>query len=166
MSSQLRLIKAIRKGRLADVRVLLDTGISVGSDGDQDDSAMYVGIACFMGNTDIVRELVRRGAAVNMADNNDPTSPLSMAIRGGRTEVVRTLIELGAVVPGGMETGLGEQDILLAQWKASRDGCLLAPIDESLMGSRDFDEIDVSSCVGIDTQALEEEMLRLAASMR
>ena len=43
--------------------------------------------------------------------------------RGKRSEVVRTLIELGAEVPAGMATGLSEQEILVAQWKAAcREG--------------------------------------------
>lgn len=162
MTSQLMLIKAIRGGRLAEVQSALDAGAPVTLDDGQGDPGLPMGIACFMGFVDIVRELARRGASVNAADNKAPTSPISMAIRGGRVEVVRTLIELGAVVPDGMQTGLTEQEILLAQWKALRDGHLVDPESAAVIPEADFEEIEVLRCAGTDTQVLEADVLRAA----
>ena len=165
MTSHLILIKAIRTGRLAEVQAAIDAGAPVMFDDGQGDPGLPMGIACFMGFVDIVRELVKRGASVNLADNNQPTSPLSMAIRGGRSEVVRALIELGAVVPDGMKTGLTEQEILLAQWKALRDGHLVDPGNAAEIPEPDFEEIEVLRCVGTDTQVLEADALRAARDM-
>ena len=120
MSGQLILIKAIRSGRLADVRAALDSGLAVELEDGMGDPGLPMGVACFMGFVDIVRELAARGAKVNLADNSIPTSPLNMALRGGKTEVIRALVELGADVPEGMKTGLSEHDLMLAQWKAHR----------------------------------------------
>lgn len=79
-------------------------------------------MACFMGHAEIVRELAIRGAKVNFSDNSIPTSPLSMAVRAGRTEVVKVLIEHGATVPEGMSTGLKDDELMLARWKAQHYG--------------------------------------------
>ena len=81
-----------------------------------------MGIACFMGYSDIVRELASRGARVNVDDNSAPTSPLSMAIRGQRNEVVRTLIELG-----GTQATLEEHN-LDRHWRNARTHTLHDPV--------------------------------------
>ena len=118
MSSQDALIKAVRSGHLVEVLAALDAGAPVEINDGQGVPGLPLGIACFMGFPDIVRELVRRGAQVNIADNREPVSPLSMAIRGGKTEVVKLLIELGAEVPAGMQTGLSDQDLAQAKYMA------------------------------------------------
>jgi len=164
MTSPLDLIKAIRSGRLADVRAVLDAGVPVELADGPGDPGLPMGIACFMGFVDIVRELAGRGAHVNLPDNSQPTSPLSMAIRGSRTEVVRTLVELGAAVPVGMKCGLTDQEIILAQWKAQRSGHI-APRQDA-PDSADVEEIEVGRCFGTDTQVLEADVLRAAREGR
>lgn len=154
MSSQMVLIKAIRSGQLAEVRAALDAGAAVELADGQGDPGLPMGIACFMGFVDIVRELVGRGAAVNLPDNRLPTSPLSMAMRGGRSEVVRALIELGAELPDGVNCGLSEPEIQLAQLKAlgnGQEGSELVP---------EIEEIQAFGCFGTDTQVLEADVLR------
>lgn len=162
MSGQLNLIMAIRSGRLAKVKALLDAGVAVDPDGDADagDPGLVMGIACFAGFVDIVLELVERGAIVNLPDNSIATSPLNMALRGGKTEVVRVLIELGAELPDNMKTGLSEHDILLAQLKAQRAGKATQKTLEALGVQHEFEEIQVLSCFGTDTQVLDAEMMR------
>ncbi|MDP3440348.1 MAG: ankyrin repeat domain-containing protein [Azonexus sp.] len=160
MDSQLILIKAIRSGRLSDVQAALDAGAVVELDDGQGDPGLPMGIACFMGFVDIVRELAKRGGKVDLPDNSLPTSPLNMAIRANRVEVVRALIELGAQVPDGMKTGLSEHDIMLAQWKAHRDGHVLGAADEEVGNLHAIEEIDVIPCFGTDTQVLEADVLR------
>lgn len=163
MSGQTTLIQAIRSGQLAKVRAALDAGAPVELDDGHGDPGLPMGIACFMGFADIVRELARRGARVNLPDNNAPTSPLNMAIRGKRTEVVRALVELGAEVPPGMQTGLSEQEIIVAQWEAQRAGLRAAPAGEQPM----VEEIEVLRCGATDTQVLEADIVRNAlASLR
>ncbi len=166
MSGQLMLIKAIRGGNLAEVRAALDAGASVELNDGQGDPGLPLGVACFMGFVDIVRELVSRGAKINLTDNSLPTSPLSMAMRGGRTEVIRTLIELGANLPDGMQTGLNEHEITLAQLKAIRSGFSTPKDSESAAQAQDFEEIEVLRCAGTDTQVLEADVLRAARDMR
>lgn len=166
MSGQLILIKAIRSGRLAEVRAVLDSGVAVELEDGLGDPGLPMGVACFMGFVDIVRELALRGAKVNMPDNAIPTSPLNMALRGGKTEVIRALVELGADVPEGMKTGLSEHELMLAQWKAQRDGKISAVAAEALGATHEFEEIEVLRCAGTDTQVLDAEMLRAARDMR
>lgn len=169
MTAQLLLIKAIRTGQLNEVCRLLDAGTPVEMDDGHGDSGLPMGIACFMGHVDIVRELAKRGAKVNLVDNDLATSPLSMAIRGSRTEVVRTLIELGAKVPVGAVTGLTEHEIMLAQWKAFRDGHNQehSEADHGAFEAEPvFEEIDAVRCIGTDTMVLEADALRAATKMR
>mgnify|MGYP001766933014 CR=1 FL=1 len=163
MTTQLALLKAIRSGNLADVKSALDAGVSAELSDGQGDPGLPMGVACFMGFADIVRELVRRGARVNVEDNAAPTSPLSMALRGKRTEVIRTLLELGLQLPAGTQTGLGDNEIMLAQWKAHRDGHAVVSQQEA---APVIEEIDVVRCVGTDTQVLEADVLRAARDMR
>lgn len=156
MSSQEILIKAIRSGRLSEVRAALDAGAPLEAS-EAGEAGLPMGMACFLGHVDIVRELVRRGAPADLPDNSRPTSPLSMAVRGRRSEVVRLLLELGARPPAGMQTGLSGHDIKLAQWKALRDACdgaAEATIEEIVMVGR----------ADTDTQILEADVLRRAAA--
>lgn len=162
VATSLELIKAIRSGRLKNVRAVLDAGAPVELADGHGDPGLPMGIACFMGFVGIVRELAERGARVNLPDNRQPTSPLNMAIRGQRTEVVRTLIELGAKVPPGMVTGLSEQELLVAEWQAARRGGVAA--DSEILHA--VEEIDMTRCMGTDTQVLELDMLRAARQQR
>jgi len=161
MNSHVDLIKAIRSGQLEQVQAALNAGIQVEWADEQGEAGLAMGIACFLGHADIVRELITRGAPVNHADNSLPTSPLSMAVRGKRNEVIRSLIELGALVPEGMQTGLSEHDIMIAQWKAFRDG---HAVDSNQAADQlpDIEEINMVGCSNTDTQVLEAEVLRQA----
>lgn len=158
MNTQDALIKAVRSGHLVEVLAALDAGAPIELDDGQGVPGLPLGIACFMGHADIVRELVRRGARVNIADNREPISPLSMAIRGGRTEVVKLLIELGAEVPQGMDTGLSEQELTQAKY--------LARVYRSVPGGVGdgehpvIEEIVMPRAFGTDTTVLEAEVLR------
>ncbi|MFO1346525.1 MAG: ankyrin repeat domain-containing protein [Rhodocyclaceae bacterium] len=158
MSSQDALIKAVRSGHLVEVLAALEAGAPVEINDGQGVPGLPLGIACFMGFPDIVRELVRRGAKVNIADNNEPVSPLSMAIRGGKTDVVKLLIELGADVPPGMQTGLSEQDLAQAKY--------LARVYRTMPGGAAageepvIEEIVMPKAFGTDTTVLEADVLR------
>ena len=80
MTSRPDILKAIRSGKLGEVIAALDAGACVELDDGQGDPGLPLAMACFLGHAGIVRELVRRGAKVNLADNKDPASPLSMAL--------------------------------------------------------------------------------------
>lgn len=158
MTGNTELLLAIRAGRLSRVVRLLDQGVPL-DDPDDGEPGFLLGMACFLGHVDIVRELARRGAVVNLPDNGAPTSPLSMAVRGGHKEVVRALVELGVEPPAGMACGLSEHEVTLAKWIAFRDGRLAesAPPPEV----HAVEEIDLQGCSGTDTMVLESEALRL-----
>jgi len=168
VSAGIELLRAIRSGRLGDVRRVLDAGAPVELDDGRGDPGLPLGVACFMGYVDIVRELVGRGARVNVGNNAQPTSPLSMAIRGNRTDVVKALIELGAVVPPGMKTGLSEQDLMIARWRGHQYGSVAGKTARPSPTDADqpvFEEIEMPRCYGTDTAVLDADMVRAAREM-
>ena len=163
MSSTTDLLKAIKSGLLRDVVAALDAGACVELDDGKGDPGLPLAIACFMGHAEIVRELILRGAKVNVPDNSTPTSPLAMAIRGGKKDTVTVLIEMGAAIPPGMNTGLTEQELMVAQWKAEH----LAnntKSDENV-SSPVIEEIEMIGCYGTDTAVLEADVMRAAREM-
>ncbi len=151
------LLKAIRTGQLAEVIAALDAGAPIELDDGKGDPGLPLAIACFMGHSEIVRELAIRGARVNFSDNGTPTSPLSMAIRAGKTEVVKVLIEHGAIVPAGMATGLKDDELMLARWKAQHFGARLSAAEPH---GAVIEEIQVGGCYGTSTDVLNAEMRR------
>lgn len=158
MSNQDALVKAVRSGHLVEVLAALDAGAPVELDDGQGVPGLPLGIACFMGFADIVRELVRRGARVNIADNRAPISPLSMAVRGGRKEIVKLLVELGVEIPAGMDSGLNEQELAQARYlaRAYREaGAMGAAGEEPII-----EEIVMPKAFGTDTTVLEADVLR------
>ena len=165
LSAPIDLIKAIRTGRLAEVVAALDAGAPVEMHDGQGDPGLPLGIACFMGYADIVRELVARGARASFPDNSEPTSPLSLAIRGGKTEVVRALIELGAELPPGTQTGLSEQEVALARLKAHHAATQTANTKHYPDDMEVFEEIEMVRAFGTDTGVLDADMIRAAREM-
>ena len=165
MNAAIELLKAIRTGRLQEVQAVLDAGAPVEFIDGRGDPGLPLGVACFMGYADIVRELVRRGANVNTLDNALPTSPLSMAIRGNRTEVVKALVELGANVPEGMKTGLSDQEMLIARWRGQHYGAGTSGPAEADEEAPEFEEIEMVRCYGTDTSVLDADMIRAARDM-
>ena len=154
MSTHAELMKAIRGGKLPEVIAVLDAGVSVEIADGQGDPGLPLAIACFLGYPDIVRELLKRGAKANLPDNRVPTSPLSMALRGNRTEVVKVLVECGTEIPDGVVTGLSDEDLALARWKAQICG---DGMEEPVI-----EEIEMIKCYGTDTVVLEADILRAA----
>lgn len=165
MNSAIDLLKAIRSGRLQEVLAVLDSGAPVELQDGRGDPGLPLGVACFMGFPDIVRELVRRGAKVNTADNSQPTSPVSMAIRGKRKEVLKVLIELGAEIPPGLNTGLTEQEILVARWRGQHYGAATPKAADAAPDAPVYEEIEMVRCYGTDTSVLDADLIRAAREM-
>lgn len=165
MNSAIDLLKAIRSGRLQEVLAVLDSGAPVELQDGRGDPGLPLGVACFMGFPDIVRELVRRGAKVNTADNSQPTSPVSMAIRGKRKEVLKVLIELGAEIPPGLNTGLTEQEILVARWRGQHYGAAMPKAADAAPDAPVYEEIEMVRCYGTDTSVLDADLIRAAREM-
>lgn len=160
MSPPIDLIKAIRTGLVSEVIAALDAGAQVELNDGKGDPGLPLAMACFMGHAEIVRELVLRGAKMNFPDNREPRSPLSMALRAGKPEVVKVLIELGAEVPPGVETGLTNQELMLAKWKAQHFGASQADEQQGSGTLPVIEEIEMVSCYGTDTSGLNAEMRR------
>lgn len=160
MRNDTLLVKAISSGRLSEVRRVLESYVFVENEEDMGGLDYALGIACKFGFDDIVRELVERGAKVNAEDNAASNSPISIAVRSGRLTVIRTLLELGVSLPAGMKTGLSEAEISAAQEKYAPK--YLGVAVDSILAEwlRDFEEITIPRCVGVDTQILESEFLR------
>lgn len=165
MSTTADLIKAIRTGKLSEVIAALDAGAQVELHDGPGDPGLPLAIACFMGHPEIVRELGIRGAKINFPDNREPKSPLSMAIRGGKTEVVKVLIELGAEVPPDIQTGLTDQELMVAKWKAQHFGASTSGAHPAGSAFPEVEEIQVLSCYGTDTDVLNAEMRRAVEEM-
>ena len=156
MSTPADLIKAVRSGHLVEVLAALEAGATVELNDGQGVPGLPLGIACFMGFPDIVRELVKRGGKVNIPDNREPVSPLSMAIRGGRTDVVRLLVELGAEVPPGMATGLSDEELEAVRkvFKAKSEPA------NHYADMHVLEEIVMPRAFGTDTVTLEADVMR------
>ncbi len=161
MSSPVDLVKAVRSGNVVEVLAALDAGASPELTDGNGVPGLPLGIACFMGFPDIVRELVKAGAKVNLPDNNEPISPLMMAIRGGKTDVVKLLIQLGASVPSGMKTGLTDEEVRAAQ----EAGKPRKAADYGIPADTIIEEIVMPKAFGTDTVSLEADVLRAAREM-
>lgn len=156
MSSQDDLIKSVRSGKLREVCAALDAGAPI--DDELGRPGLPLAMACFLGYTDIVRELVRRGGKVNFADNSNTSSPLSMALRGNRREVVRLLIEdLGAIVPENMLERLDESERALVRGRVRSEQA-----SSRMRSNSAVEEIDLVGCYGTDTVALEADVMHFA----
>lgn len=164
VSQAVDLIKAIRTGLLSEVVAALDGGAQVELHDGQGDPGLPLAMACFMGHAEIVRELAIRGAKVNFANNMEPTSPLSMALRSGKTEAIKVLIEFGAEIPAGVKTGLTDQELMLARWKAQHFGASQAAGTAS-SELPVIEEIQMVGCYGTDTGVLEADVVRYARDL-
>jgi len=159
------LLKAIRTGLLSEVVAALDAGAEVELHDGQGIPGLPLAMACFKGYAEIVRELAIRGAKVNFPDNLEPTSPLSMAILGGKTEVVKVLIEFGAEIPPGIKTGLTDQELMLAKWKAQHFGASKSAGSPAGTNFDAIEEIQMIRAYGTDTGVLDAEMRRAVQEM-
>jgi hypothetical protein len=62
-----------------------------------------------------------------------------------------------------MITGLGAEELLVAEWQAARRNGSLEQGSEMLQA---VEEIDIIRCLGTDTQVLESDVLRAATQKR
>jgi ankyrin repeat protein len=80
-------------GRVDIVRVLLDSGASVGRTNHKGWTALHV--AAFHGQLEVCRLLLDRGAYINAVTWRKKYSPLHSAARKGHLSVVKLLVERG-----------------------------------------------------------------------
>jgi ankyrin repeat protein len=126
------MIVSIQGGHLAAMRRLLDAGARI--DGDPDTDERPLGEACWRGRTQMTRELVDRGAALNFPGGR---SAIGAALYGSRNcsepeggpsmrtvdeipkepyaEIVRILLAAGATVPERMGENGARGTMLIAE---------------------------------------------------
>ncbi|MDE2442557.1 MAG: ankyrin repeat domain-containing protein [Betaproteobacteria bacterium] len=91
--------RAIEKGNLKAVMAALDQGADIEETDIHGDSGLPLRIACFKGLTDIVCELIRRGADIHAPNAQGTGGPIRMAHRGGHHMIVGLLLAHGAELP-------------------------------------------------------------------
>lgn len=186
------LISAIRAGDLGAVTTALDSGADADAPDDHGILGLPLRIAAFNGHLDIIRELVTRGAKVNPEKVNPLADNLiDVASRGAQKETVRLLIEFGANIPPGVHTGLSLLEVLAAQGVANRSGRDEAGAAKSRQipppivvssprecepsakptlptwmadAAGEVEQIDLKGCAGVDTNALNDDVMRLAGT--
>lgn len=79
MNELVRLVEAVRRGDLADVKGILDGNAGLVHERDES-GATALHYATFGGNRSVVEELVRRGADINATDNRYGATPTGWAI--------------------------------------------------------------------------------------
>lgn len=94
----MNLHEAVRLGRTAAVRQLLDAGASIDAQVPEYLSATPLHLAVYNGYTDIVQELIKRGANVNHQLDSVKATPLHIAAMKGRAHIARLLLQAGANV--------------------------------------------------------------------
>jgi hypothetical protein len=88
-----RLVAAVSRGRLDDIRALLDQGAPVAFTDECGDDALHQ--AAMAGRNDVIDLLVSRGADVNTRNDYDRT-PLILAAWKGHVSTCSDLLSLGA----------------------------------------------------------------------
>jgi hypothetical protein len=99
MSMHSALRRAIEKGNLQAVIAALDHGAILEEADMHGDPGLPMRIACFKGHSDIVLELIRRGANIHAPNAQGAGGPIRMAARGQHAHVVDILLAHGAEVP-------------------------------------------------------------------
>lgn len=97
MNQQLK--KAIEAGNLAAVIDALDCGAELDAPDIHGDPGFPLRLACFGGQTNIVAELLRRGANAEAPNAHGQGAPIRTAARCHHYDIVRLLIAHGASVP-------------------------------------------------------------------
>ena len=87
------LVSAARKGRVDQVRTLIEEGADLEKRDFGGNTAIYH--AARKGHADVVRLLAEAGADIDV-DNRFGSTPLHVASRAGHVEVIRVLAEFGA----------------------------------------------------------------------
>ncbi len=97
-AADLDLFEAASAGRTDRVRSLLDKG-HAGADDHSPDGFTALHLAAFFGHADVARELIARGATLDVQAKNDMSvTPLHSALAGRHNAIAIALIDAGANV--------------------------------------------------------------------
>lgn len=100
--------QAAEHGHLETTRLLLAKGAEY--DPVDSNGATPLWLAAGKGNADLVRELLKAGAKVDVTPNDDIRQPIHQAARNGHVEVARILLDAGAS-PTPENDGYDESDL-------------------------------------------------------
>ena len=181
-----KLIEAIRASKLSEVISALDAGADLEEADVHGFSGLPLRTACFAGDLAVVRELLRRGANVNAATADGPGAPLRMALRGRHPDIVELLqAEPLAVAEAVSEPPVKQASKLLEPlvYEAPANPTptveptvestvtpTVEPVPEknsgnmieftSYLANHPIEEVDISSCYGVDTNVLDMDLMR------
>lgn len=179
-----KLIEAIRQASLHRLVSALDDGCDIEEADQHGLRGLPLRTACFSGNVEIVRELIKRGADVNAAGYDGPGMPLRLALRAGKPEIIRLLLASGANLPPGlvippeflaepaapviaipeipaMEFAPVSKESILADFLP--DPASARPASGRVVYPDNYhvdEEVDITANYGIDTNTLNMDMLR------
>ena len=147
-SANRELLAAIREGDLERVMNALEAGGDVEAKDAHGIAGLPLRTACFHGNMRIVAALLTCGANPDGPAQEAPLDclPLRAAMRGGHDEAIEFLIQSGARWPDDLVSQKEEKiDRQTAQATRSTDS--------------EVEEIEISTCFGLDTAALTQDFL-------
>ena len=175
-------MEAIRAHDLAATVRALDEGCDVDEADIHGHRGLPLRTACFEGETAIVEELLRRGADINAPGADGHGMPIRLAARFKHRSIVEMLIAHGAEIPHGVSIDLPTpliESIDLTGEIAPPPAVIeekveLAPLDISLDDLAEpvsieapppscpaIEKVEVKGCYGVDTNILNEDLLRL-----
>lgn len=103
MSMHSALRRAIEKGSLQSVKAALDHGAVIEEADMHGDPGLPMRIACFKGHSDIVLELIKRGADIHAPNAQGAGGPIRMAARGQHPHIIQLLMAHGAELPADVQ---------------------------------------------------------------
>jgi hypothetical protein len=161
------LVEGIKQNNLASVLRALDAGADLECVDQYGFRGLALRTACFLGQKEIVLELLRRGANPEAANSDGPGAPLRMAVRGKRDEII-AILRAGTTesqTSGGKPPAAGNQP---AKNSGGPDTTPQAPEREGASAAAtempDVENLVITACYGVDTQVLEGDLFRLSQS--
>jgi hypothetical protein len=157
-------VEGIRQGSLVAVVRALEAGADLECVDQYGFRGLALRTACFIGQKDIVLELLRRGANADAANSDGPGAPGRMATRGKRDEII-AILRTYTTVPPSVLAATAAPEIPPSTLSPPRPNTppktAPAPIELEL---HDIETLDITACYGVDTNVLEGDLLRLSQS--
>ena len=115
------LIAAIRSSQIDEMIAALNEGADIEEADVHGVSGLPLRTACFIGNTDVARALLERGADINARGGDGSAAPLRLALRCGHLAIAELLLDRGVLVPADVQ-------IPPSLWKTTDHSTLVAHI--------------------------------------
>jgi ankyrin repeat protein len=154
------LMQAVQNNDLAAVKQLIAKGADVNEKspvlGSGNDGQTPLLVACFLGHTEIVRELVQAGANPRIVDYLLKATPAHKAAYAGRPEALKLLIEQGLVELNAQGPYNGYTAIHDAVWHGHREALKVLLETDARLDLRGLDgrtALDLAIAFGYDDMA-------------